>query len=224
MKAWSLNYWAARKLSLRYFFNSTSCFKSIIRLLILHFLTGDRVGILSIIQIWTSVIPFHANCWLSPLLPLKHLLLQVIKFLIKIHIIPCVVLVHLSSCPIWGEFWPDLDCASLFPSLGFPCGSADKESTCNVGDLGSIPGFDPWVGKISWRRERLLTPVFWHGEFHGLSAWGLKESDTTERLSLFLSHFPVNMPNNCILHYPKFFSVSYFSLRSESILKWFVLQ
>ena len=28
------------------------------------------------------------------------------------------------------------------------------------------PGFDPWVGKIPWRRERLLTPVFWPGEFH----------------------------------------------------------
>ena len=23
------------------------------------------------------------------------------------------------------------------------------------------PGFNPWVGKISWRRERLPTPVFW---------------------------------------------------------------
>ena len=31
------------------------------------------------------------------------------------------------------------------------------------------PGFDPWVGKIPWRRERLPTPVFWPGEFHGLS-------------------------------------------------------
>ena len=29
------------------------------------------------------------------------------------------------------------------------------------------PGFDPWVGKISWRREWLLTPVFLPGEFHG---------------------------------------------------------
>jgi len=29
-------------------------------------------------------------------------------------------------------------------------------------------GFDPRVGKISWRRERLPTPVFWPGEFHGL--------------------------------------------------------
>ena len=51
-----------------------------------------------------------------------------------------------------------------------------------------IPGFDPWVGKIPWRRERLPTPVFWPGEFHGLySPWGHKESDTTERLSLSCS-------------------------------------
>jgi len=24
------------------------------------------------------------------------------------------------------------------------------------------PGFNPWVGKIPWRRERLPTSVFWH--------------------------------------------------------------
>ena len=29
-------------------------------------------------------------------------------------------------------------------------------------------GFDSWVGKIPWRRERLPTPVFWPGEFHSL--------------------------------------------------------
>jgi len=43
----------------------------------------------------------------------------------------------------------------------------------------------PLVGKIPWRRERLPTPVFWPGEFHGLySPWGCKELDTTEQLSL----------------------------------------
>ena len=41
--------------------------------------------------------------------------------------------------------------------LGFPCGSADKESTCNEGDL----RFHPWVGNIPWRRERLPTQAFW---------------------------------------------------------------
>ena len=47
------------------------------------------------------------------------------------------------------------------------------------------PGFDPWIGKIPWKRERLLTPVFSPGEFHGLySPWGCKESDMTEWLSL----------------------------------------
>ena len=47
--------------------------------------------------------------------------------------------------------------------------------------------FDPWVGKIPCRRDRLPTPVFWPGEFHGLcSPWGGKESDMTEQLSLSL--------------------------------------
>ena len=40
--------------------------------------------------------------------------------------------------------------------------------------------------KIPWRMERLPTPVFWPGEFHGLcSTWGSKESDMTEWLSLY---------------------------------------
>ena len=42
-------------------------------------------------------------------------------------------------------------------------------------------GFNPWVRKICWKRERLTTLVFWLGEFHGLySLWGRKESDITE--------------------------------------------
>ena len=41
------------------------------------------------------------------------------------------------------------------------------------------------VGTIPWRREKLPTPVFWPGEFHGLySPWVHKELDTTEWLSL----------------------------------------
>ena len=35
------------------------------------------------------------------------------------------------------------------------------------------PGFNPWIGKIPWRREQCHTPVFLPGEFHGLySPWG----------------------------------------------------
>ena len=31
--------------------------------------------------------------------------------------------------------------------LGFPCGSAGKESACNAGDLSSIPGFGRFPGE-----------------------------------------------------------------------------
>ena len=49
------------------------------------------------------------------------------------------------------------------------------------------PGFDPWVGKMPWRRERLPTPVFWPGESQGLySSRGRKASGTTDQLSLSL--------------------------------------
>jgi len=52
------------------------------------------------------------------------------------------------------------------------------------------PGFDPWVGKFPWRRERLPIPVFWPGEFHGLySPWGPKESNMTELSSGEASHW-----------------------------------
>ena len=32
-------------------------------------------------------------------------------------------------------------------ALGFPCGSDSKESTCNAGDLGSVPGLGRSPGK-----------------------------------------------------------------------------
>ena len=33
------------------------------------------------------------------------------------------------------------------------------------------PGFDPWVGKVPWRKEWQPTPVFLPGESHGRGAW-----------------------------------------------------
>ena len=55
--------------------------------------------------------------------------------------------------------------------------------------------FNPWVGKIPWRRRWQHTPVFLPGESHGewslvgYSPWGHKESDTTEQLTLMLCRF-----------------------------------
>ena len=60
------------------------------------------------------------------------------------------------------------------------------------------PGFDPWVGKIPWRRKWQPIPIFWPRESPwteepgGLHSWGRKESDKTERLTFFHSH-----PNKC---------------------------
>ena len=63
----------------------------------------------------------------------------------------------------------------------FPDGSVGKESTCRR------PCFDSWVRKMCWRRDRLPTPVFWSGEFHGLyGPWGQKSQT---RLSDFHFHY-----------------------------------
>ena len=61
---------------------------------------------------------------------------------------------------------------------GFPDSTVGKECACNAGDW-----FFSWVGKTPWRRERLPTPVFWPGEFQGLTVHGFTESLT--RLSDF---------------------------------------
>ena len=57
----------------------------------------------------------------------------------------------------------------------FPGGSAGKKIRLQCGR----PGFDLWVGKIPWRRERLPTSVFWPEEFRELySPKGHKEFTT----------------------------------------------
>ena len=54
------------------------------------------------------------------------------------------------------------------------------------------PRFDPWVGKIPWRKAWQPTPLFLPGEYHGqrslvgYSPWGRKESDTTEWFSIHI--------------------------------------
>ena len=66
--------------------------------------------------------------------------------------------------------------------MGFPGGSDGKESACNVGR----PRFNPWIRKISWRREQQPTAVNLPGEFHGqrslvgCNPCGCKQSRVTE--------------------------------------------
>ena len=54
------------------------------------------------------------------------------------------------------------------------------------------PGFSPWIEKLTWRKELLVTPVFEPGEFHG---HGVTKSQIL--LSNFCFHF------QCHLESPK---------------------
>ena len=70
--------------------------------------------------------------------------------------------------------------------MGFPGGSENKESACNAGNLGSIPGLGRSPGEgngnpcqyscLENSMERRLV---------GYSPWGQKESDTTEQLTCY---------------------------------------
>ena len=67
------------------------------------------------------------------------------------------------------------------------------------------PGFDPWVGKIPWRREQLPAPVLLPQEFHGQrslvvyspcgsqrAGYNLVTNTHTGHMGLTFSQEPVN--------------------------------
>ena len=69
--------------------------------------------------------------------------------------------------------------------LGSPGGSVDKESTCNVADLGSIPGLgrSPGGGHGNPLKYSCLENAHGQRSLVGCSPWGHKELDITEQLS-----------------------------------------
>ena len=81
---------------------------------------------------------------------------------------------------------------TVFPApssvTSFPGGASGKEHICQCRRR-KRHGFDPWVGKIPWRRVGQPTPLFLPGKFHGqrslvgYSPWDCKESDTTEHFT-----------------------------------------
>ena len=88
--------------------------------------------------------------------------------------------------------------AIIFPLyIGFPNGSDGKASAHNAGR----PGFNPWVGKIPWRRKWQPTPVsnlawkiLWTGEpsrptVHGVTKSQTQLSDFTFTSPLYISGF-----------------------------------
>ena len=74
---------------------------------------------------------------------------------------------------------------ALYIHMGFPGGSAGKKSTCNEGDLGSIPGLgrSPGGGPGNPCRYSCLEVLHGQRRLVGYNPWGLKELDMTEQLS-----------------------------------------
>ena len=68
--------------------------------------------------------------------------------------------------------------------MGFPGGSHCKESSCNLGDLGLIPGLgrSPGGGRGNPLQCSCLENPHGQRSLADYSQWGHKESDTTERL------------------------------------------
>ena len=74
--------------------------------------------------------------------------------------------------------------------VGFPGGSDSKESTCNVGNLGLIPGLgrSPGGGYGNTLPYSCLENSHGQRSLEGYSLWGQKETDTAEPPSLFHFH------------------------------------
>ena len=74
--------------------------------------------------------------------------------------------------------------------VGFPGGSDSKESTCNVENLGLIPGLgrSPGGGYGNPLEYSCLENPHGQRSLAGYSPWGQNETDTVELPSLFHFH------------------------------------
>ena len=117
--------------------------------------------------------------WHAGSLPLNHLgrplkevlITKTVYYVLAQKFFFVLVLIHLF-----------LHLTNIFFNISCLPGGSDLQT----GDLGSRPGFNPWVRKILWRTEWPPTPVFLPGELHGQRSlasyipWGHKESDTAD--------------------------------------------
>ena len=76
---------------------------------------------------------------------------------------------------------------SIYSTNGLPGGSDSKESACNAGGLGSIPGLggSPGGGHGNPLQCSCLENLHGQRSLAGYSLWGCKELDMTERLSTY---------------------------------------
>ena len=110
---------------------------------------------------------------------------------------------------------------SIYP--GFLGGSDGKESACNVGDLGSIPGLGRFPGGEHGNRLQYSCLENSHGQrsLAGYSPWGCKELDTTEWLSTHIQlSIYLSMDTWISISLNGLFSIIYFEAQISKI--WLV--
>ena len=83
-----------------------------------------------------------------------------------------------------------------------PGGTSGREPACQRTGLRS--GFDPWVGKIPWRRAWQPTPVFLPGESQDRGAWwamvhGLTKSQTWLSTHMKMRSVGISSPSQAVL-------------------------
>ena len=130
-------------------------------------------------------------------------------------------------------------CPSLSPFLGFPwhlshrimfiCGHGEAEDNVLFNSVWGLSRqrihlqrrshrFNPWVGKIPWRRKWQPPPVFVSGKSSGQrslvgsSPWDHKESDTTERTrvrSILSESSSMPWPQKALTFYGFFFELRF---------------
>ena len=107
------------------------------------------------------------------------------------HLSHLFIYLVIRTCQYGVKLFYTLSYSPIRRYLGFAGGSGSKESACKVGR----PRFDPWVGKIPWRREWQSTPVFWRIswteepgwlQFMGLQRVGYNWTTNTHKTALFV--------------------------------------
>ena len=120
------------------------------------------------------------------------------------------------------KFYYDCFYSYIYTERGFPGGICGKEPACQYRRC-NTQGFDPWVGKIPWRRAWQSTPVFllenlmdrgaWWAIIHSVTkGWTwlkqlsththihVKGNNSSELISIF-NQYMEHSPSTCHLPY-----------------------
>ena len=138
---------------------------------------------MSFFWLWPSCLLLTKTLWLH----LTHWIildnLPILRSSVESHWQSCFCLVEIacslvSAIRTWTS-WEEGECFSIYYTwLDFPDGASGKEPAYRCRRW-KRRGFDPWVGKIPWRRAQWPTPVFclenpldrgsWWATVHGVA-------------------------------------------------------